>query len=252
MLIERDPIAVEIGSIVSTTAEPVPEIRVGADEGRHGCAQSEESAIGQGGGSGGEIGFRAARIGRAVVAYSVAGLIGWGLYDLAPPARIAWPDVSGLFALRNSAEDGELLRQMKKITGDLQSLQSRIDAIEALEKARGLEAKNVPSMADANRRIDEVRAGVDAQIGALSNQIREIKHDVETKAIETRPAAAEQSGKLAGPGVEDGRPIAPATKHIEAESKHVSHRRHDAFDPVTDPTAPGAPRPLGGGLSRTR
>jgi hypothetical protein len=252
MLIERDRAVVEFGSTISATAGPAPEVRVGADEGHRGQAQSEESAAGHEGESVGEVGSRAARVGRAVVAYTVAGLIGWGLYDLAPPAHIAWSDVSSFFVLHNSAQDGELLRQMKTITGDLQALQSRIDAIEALEKVRGQESKAVPSIADANRRIDEVRAGVDAQIYALSNELREIKRVMETKAPEPRQAAAEQPGKRAGDGVEVGRSPAPATKHVEPELKHTSHRRHDAFDPAADPTAPGAPRPLGGGLSRMR
>jgi hypothetical protein len=249
MLIERDCALVEFGSVPSATGGPIPEVRVDADEDARGRAQPEEPTGGQNYGSS-TVGSRAARVGQAVVAYVIAGVIGWFLYDFVSPARIAWPDISSFFTPRSNAESAEMSRQMIKLSEDLHVLRTRIDVLEAHEKARAQEMKSLQSVDDTNRRINEVRAGVDAQIGALSNQLKEIKHEAETKALEPRQAVSDQPERRAGDGAEIGRKAASVAAHVEPEWRRTRHRRHDAFDPANDPTAPGAPRPLGGGLSR--
>jgi hypothetical protein len=254
MLIERDCTLVEFGPTSTATGATIPEIKVGFDEGGRGRAQSEEPVAGRDRDPSAVVGSGPAGGPKAIIAYAVAGLIGWCLYDLLPPARIIWPDVIGFFAPHAATGETEMTRQIAKIAEDLQTLRSRIDALEALEKAHGQETKNVSTVEDANRRIDEVKAGLDAQIGALSNQLKEIENETQTraKAQEFHQAAADQPRRPTGDGAEIVRKANSVAAHIEPEWKRRRHRRHDAFDPATDPTAPGAPRPLGGGLSPKR
>jgi hypothetical protein len=254
MLIERDCTLVELGSTSTATGATIPEIKVGFDEGGRGRGQSEDPVAGRDRDPSAVVGSGPAGGPKAIIAYAVAGLIGWCLYDLLPPARITWPDVIGFFAPHGDTGETEMTRQIAKIAEDLQTLSSRIDALEALEKVHGQETKNVSTVEDANRRIDEVKAGLDAQIGALSNQLKEIENEAQNraKAQDLHQAAADQPRRPTGDVAEIVRNANSVAAHVEPEWKRRRHRRHDAFDPATDPTAPGAPRPLGGGLSPKR
>jgi hypothetical protein len=252
MLIERDCTLVEFGSDSTVTGGTIPEIKVGFDEGGRGRAQPEEPAAGQDCASSTLVDSRPARVARAIIAYAVTGLIGWCLYDLVPPARLIWPALPGFFAPHGALDHAEMTRQMLKIAEDLQTLKSRVDVLEALEQAHGQETKSVPTLGYANRRIDEVKAGVDAQIAALWNQMKEFENEAQAKAQDLRQAATEQPRRPSGDDAEIGRKAASVAAHVEPEWKRKRHRLHDAFDPATNPTAPGAPRPLGGGLSPKR
>ena len=183
---------------------------------------------------------RAARIGAAIAAYSLAGVVGWHLYDLVAPHYAGWPDfIAGKFA-RTSAAPVDLLPVTRKMAAEIQALQTKVAA---LEEARDADTKPAPSQEELNRRIDAAKAETNAEIGALSSRFLLFQQEANAKYAEISAARpAEKRG--AGP-VESKAPPA-----LEKGHKHARRRRGDAFDPSLYPTAPGAPKPLGAGLDR--
>ncbi len=183
---------------------------------------------------------RTGRIGAAIVAYSLAGAVGWHLYGLIAPHYAGWPDfIAGKFP-QMSVAPVDLLPVTQKLTAEIQALQTKV---EALEKARNADTKSVPSLEELNRRIDAAKAETNAEIGALSSRFLLFQQEANTKFAEisaARPAEkhdAEPAKSKAPPALEKGH-------------KHARGPRGDAFDPSLHPTAPGAPKPLGAGLDR--
>ena len=76
---------------------------------------------------------RAARVGAAIVAYSLAGVVGWLLYGLVAPHYAGWPDFIAAKFARMSAAPVDLLPVTQKMEAEIQALQTKV---EALEKAR--------------------------------------------------------------------------------------------------------------------
>lgn len=249
MSTERLHAIVDLGrlSTAATGAGDIPEVKVSAADAPRLGAGLEAAEAPAGGRSEKPFLSKAAGAGRAVAAYAVAGLIGWHLYDLATPVHIVWPDFFGAQLRRQSAEKAEFERVTNKLAADVQALQARLDAI---EKARSHEAKNTPSIDEVNRRIDDVKAGVAAEIGVLAGQVKEAQREAEAKRAETHVAPEQPERR---PSEAEGHAHRPASvaAHVEAGWKRL-HRRGDAFDPSLHPSAPGAPRPLGAPSYRQR
>ena len=239
MLKDFDP---PIGvSAAAPEAGDIPEIRISSADGPHGGWRLEEAEAGSG-----PVAprrrflSRAARIGAAIVPYSLAGVVGWHLYGLVAPNYAGWPDFIAAKFARMSAAPVDLLPVTQKMAAEIQALQTKV---EALEKARDADTKSAPSLEELNRRIDEAKVETNAEIGALSSRFLLFQQEANTKFAEisaARPAEkrdAEPVESKAAPAVEKGR-------------KRNHRRRDNAFDPSRYPTAPGAPRPLGAGLNR--
>jgi hypothetical protein len=230
------PVGVSAGALGD-----VPEIRVSSADGPHcGWRLDEAQADADPVTPRKRFLSRTARIGAAIVAYSLAGVAGWHLYDLVAPHYASWPDfIAGKFA-QMSAAPVDLRPVTRKMAAEIQALQTKV---EALEKARNADTKPAPSLEEVNRRIDAAKAETNAEIGALSGRFLLFQQETNTKYAEVS-AARPAERRDAGP-VESKAPPALAKGH-----KHARRRRGDAFDPSLYPTAPGAPKPLGAGLDR--
>jgi len=228
-------------SAAALQAGDVPEIRVSSADGPHGGWRLDEVQA-----DAGSVAprkrflSRTARIGAAIVAYSLAGVVGWHLYDLVAPNYAGWPDFfAGKFA-QMSAAPVDLLPVTQKMAAEIQALQTKV---EALEKARNADTKSTPSVEELNRRIDAAKAETNAEIGALSSRFLLFQQEANTKFAEisaTRLAETRDAGPVKS----------KAPPALEKGHKHARRRRGDAFDPSLYPTAPGAPKPLGAGLDR--
>jgi hypothetical protein len=238
MLKDFDP---PIGvSAAAPRAGDVPEIRVSsADRPHGGCRLDEARADAAPVAPRKRFLSRAhARIGAAIVAYSLAGMVGWHLYGLVAPHYAGWLDfIAGKFA-RMSATPVDLLPVTRKMAAEIQALRTKV---EALEKARDADTKSAPSLEELNRRIDAAKVETNAEIGALSSRFLQFQQEANMKFVEisaTRPAEKR-----------DAEPVeSKAPPAIEKGHKHARGRRGDAFDPSLHPTAPGAPKPLGASL----
>ncbi|RTL85377.1 MAG: hypothetical protein EKK29_12400 [Hyphomicrobiales bacterium] len=248
MSTERPHALLEFGPVAAAAGGGgVPEVRVSVADAPGGGARLDEAKPDEGVKPEASFLSRAVRAGRAFAAYAIAGVIGWHLYDLARPVHIAWPDLSVFGSAQKNVEEAEFRRVTQKLAADIQALEARLDA---LEKARGHEARNNQSIEEVNRRIDEMKAGVSAEVGALAGQIKEAQREAEAKRAETHVVPEPAESRVAGPEGHAHRPASVAA-HVEAHWKR-GHRRGDAFDPALHPNAPGAPRPLGSPLYRAR
>jgi hypothetical protein len=224
-------------SAAALEAGDIPEIRISSADRPHGGGSQEEPQAGSGPvvAAQARLLSRAARVGAAIAAYSLAGLAGWGLYGLVAPHYAGWSEFIAAKFAQMSAPPVDLLPVTQKMEAEIQALQKKV---EAHEKARNGTAKSQPSLEELNRRIDEAKSETKAEIGALSSRVLLSEQETNAKFAEIRAArpakkpSAELVGSKAAPAVEKGR-------------KRAYRRRNDAFDPSQHPTAPGAPRPLG-------
>jgi hypothetical protein len=228
-------------SAAALQAGDVPEIRVSSADRPHGGWRLDEAQA-----DAGPVAprkrllSRTARIGAAIVAYSLAGVVGWHLYGLVAPHYAGWPDfIAGKFAQMSTARV-DLLPVTQKMAAEIQALQTKV---EALEKVRNADTKSAPSLEELNRRVDAAKAETNAEIGALSSRFLLFQQEANTKFAEI--SAARPAEKRDAEPVESK--AAPA---LEKGHKHARRRRGDAFDPSLYPTAPGVPKPLGAGLVR--
>ncbi len=228
-------------SAAALQAGDVPEIRVNSADGPHGGWRLDEAQADAGPVTPRKRFLsRAAKIGAAITAYSLAGVVGWHLYDLVAPNYAGWPDfIAGKFA-QMSAAPVDLLPVTQKMAAEIQALQTKV---EALEKARNADTKSAPSLEELNQRIDAAKAETNAEFGALSGRFLLFQQEANTKFAEisaTRLAEKRDAGPVESK-------VQPA---LGKGHKHARRRRGDAFDPSLYPTAPGAPKPLGAGLVR--
>jgi len=237
MLKDFDP-PVDVSS-AAPEAGNIPEIRISSADRPHGPLEEPQAISGP-------VALRkpflsrAARIGAAIAAYSLAGAVGWLLYGFVAPHYASWSDFMAAKFAQTSAAPVDLLPVTQKMAAEIQALQTRV---EALEKARSLDTKAAASLEELNRRVDDAKAETSAEIAALSSRFLLFQQEANTKFAEM--SAARPAEKHEAEPVENK--AAPA---VEKVRKHAHRRRADAFDPSLHPTAPGAPRPLGARLDR--
>ncbi|WP_294537654.1 tol-pal system protein YbgF [uncultured Rhodoblastus sp.] len=93
------------------------------------------------------------------------------------------------------------------------------------------------------------------QLRRMDEQMRKLQLDVEARFQDAagrvaRPAAAPQKRGELSEG--DGAGVAPPAQAAAPATPGADGRRHDAFDPSSQPAAPGAPLPLGSPASGSR
>jgi hypothetical protein len=263
MLTERNHAVLLLDSPATADRGVVPEITVSAADAPSGGKRRDEAKADAADAPAPRAATGAARVARAFVAYGLAGFIGWTLYDLAAPLHRAWSNVArrelalpelslpdlglsdlgwpDLFGARERREQAELLRLTQTLSAQVQTLQTKIDALEKARSQEGSETRNAPLVEELSRRLDETKTGLGADIGALSAQIKDIR-EAEARRAETR-AAAERLEKPIAAEAGASRRSPTVAAHVEPGWKRA-RRRGDAFDPSLHPTAPGAPRPL--------
>jgi len=229
----------------------VPEIRISPVDRPPGGKRREETEAGSAPAATRARSRRARRIGATIAAYSLAGLAGWGLFGLVAPQSAAWSDFIAAKVAQLSAPPVDLVPVTQKLQVEIEALRKKV---EALEKARSatakslasLEGKSQASLEGQNRRIDEAKSETKAEIDALSSRVAAFQQETNTKLAElsaARPAKkpnAEPVESKAAPAAEKSK-AAPAAE----KARQRQAARHDAFDPLQHPSAPGAPRPLG-------
>lgn len=242
MPLKQDHALLEFGAAAAGAGE-APEIRVSAADAPRGGLRIEEAPAEKKAERETHSLETAAKVGRALIAYALAGLVGWHLYDLAAPVHLAWPDILSSGSAQKSAEQAEWLRVTQKLAADMRAIEARLTA---LEKARGHDA-NALSSDEANRRIEAAKAGLGAEIAALSNELKAVQQEALSKRAETQ-AGSDQPERRAGEA--GGHAHQAAASAVHDRSAWKRRGRGDAFDPSLHPGAPGAPRPLGAALYR--
>jgi len=168
---------------------------------------------------------RAGRIGAAIIAFSLAGLAGWGLYGLVAPRYAGWSHFIAAKLAQMSAPPVDLVPVTQKIEGEIQGLQAKVAA---LEKARNATANSLSSLEELSRRIDDAKSETKAEVGALSSRVLQFQQETNTKFAEM--TAASPAKKPRAEPVESK--AAPA---VEKSPKRAHSWRNDTFDPSQHP-----------------
>jgi tol-pal system protein YbgF len=137
------------------------------------------------------------------------------------------------------AEPDSPLR-LERIGQGLQSIGKRLDVTQLFDRPpRDMDEEIAPPPRDAaasSVRIDRL----ESQIRALNGMVEELQHQVrrlEEQLRRPQEGAAAPPPRVAGVVSEPSGPLVPPAPG--------GLRRGDSFDPNRDPSAPGAPRPLG-------
>jgi prefoldin subunit 5 len=228
-------------SAAAVEAGNIPEIRISAADRPPGGGCREEPQAGPGPvATRTPFLSRAGRIGAAIIAYSLAGSAGWGLYGLVAPRYAGWSDFIAAKFAQMSTSPVDLLPVTQKMEGEIQALQAKV---EVLQKARNATAKSLSSLEELSRRVDDAKSETKAEVGALSSRVLQFQQETNTKFAEM---TAEPPAKK--PRAEPAE--SKAAPAVEKSPERVHSWRNDAFDPSQHPTAAGAPRPLGASLDR--
>lgn len=187
-------------------------------------------------------------------------LLGYGLYAVAVAclAGVAW--FAGLYfsgdqpshfagklwnlwpvGPQEGAGRTEAARTIEKMAEEIRAIKAEVEAMHATQSARaqdtaaleGLSTQLNQTKSEANAAIAELAARVEkleresaAKLGQIYERLDRIEH----------PTAAPTAASLGA---------APAESGATAAKTRARGKRHDAFDPSQNPTAPGIPRPLG-------
>jgi hypothetical protein len=173
-----------------------------------------------------------------------------------PPAPVA---------TQESVARAEMHRAAQEMIEDIRALKANVEALRAAQSQSG---KDATALEGLRTRLDAVKAETGAAIAEkVENMQREpeaklsqvierldrIEHQIAAPLATASLGAAPAPGKAAAPApgkaaARKQAQIAAAPAKPPLENAHGQRKiggRGDAFDPSQNPTAPGAPRPLG-------
>lgn len=150
------------------------------------------------------------------------------------------PQPSTTVVAQESAERAELLRMKQKITEEIRALQARVEAMPA---ARSLSAKDATVLDDLKRRLDAVKRETGAAIAELAGKVERMQREASAKFSQVSEQRNQTERQIAPPLAASSR-AAASELAVGTIPKQARKRRGDAFDPLQNPGAPGAPRPL--------
>jgi hypothetical protein len=143
-------------SAAAVEAGNIPEIRISTADRPPDGGRREEPQAGPGTATARRRFLsRAGRIGVAIIACSLAGLAGWGLYGFVAPRYVGWSHVIAAKFAQMSAPPVDLVPVTQKMAGEIQALQAKVAA---LEKARNATAKSLSS-------LEELRPDLNSELG---------------------------------------------------------------------------------------
>jgi hypothetical protein len=142
---------------------------------------------------------------------------------------------------QESVKSAEMGPAEQKMAEKLHAQKAEVEAMHAVQN---LSTKNVTGLANVKPHLDAAKPEISAAIVEPSGKIGHLRRkstDRLSKADERLDRVGLKiAALLAGaPVVDHSVSAAPVAQ------RRAQGRRHDAFDPSLNPTAPGAPRPLG-------
>ena len=164
-----------------------------------------------------------------------------------PPTRTAVLQES---AERTETQTADDIRALKASVDALRAAQSQsqIDttALEGLKtRLDAVKSETAASIAEVAGKVEQMQREPAAKLSQVIERLDHIEHQIAT------PLATASLGATSAPGKAAARKqaqiaVAPAKLPLEyAHGQRNIGRRGDAFDSSQNPTAPGAPRPLG-------
>src|SRR5271165_6815677 len=159
-------------------------------------------------------------------------------------AWLAWSYLDGparTVVQQDSVQSAEMGHVAQKMAEELPTQKA---GVEALPAAQSLSTKDATGLGSTKPRLDAPMTERSAPIAEVSGEVERLppKPPEQPSKVSERfdPIGHEIAALLAAaPVANRSKAAAPVTR------KRAENARHDAFDPSKNPTAPGAPRPLG-------
>jgi hypothetical protein len=152
------------------------------------------------------------------------------LLELLKPGR-----ASEVQQMQQSPERGEIVRAMAQMAEEIRTLKA---SVESRAVAQDAVVENAKSRDGVKSQPDAAQTVTSAAIADLANRVDKMEAEFTTRLSRVNEQLAGIEQKIAASYA------AMAPREPPPPRKRVAHP-HDAFDPSRDPTAPGAPRPLG-------
>jgi hypothetical protein len=159
-------------------------------------------------------------------------------------AWLAWSHLDGparTAGQQESVQSAEMGHAAQKMAEELSTQKAGVEAMPAVQS---LSPKDVTGLGDTKPGLDTAKTEITAAIAEVSARVEHSRPKSPEKPSKVSgrfdPIGHEIAALLAAAPVADRAvSVAPVTR------KRAKGGRSDAFDPSKNPTAPGAPRPLG-------
>jgi hypothetical protein len=151
------------------------------------------------------------------------------------------PRPVGTVAPQDSVERAEMVRTVQKMAEEIRALKANAEAVHA---AQSLSAKDATGLEGLKTRLDAVKTETGAAIAELAGKVEHLQRDSAAKLSQVSERFDRIEHEIASPLATALLGAASSSKEATAR-KRIQGGRGDAFDPSQNPTAPGAPRPLG-------
>lgn len=143
--------------------------------------------------------------------------------------------------LQDSVERAEMLRTVQKMAEEIRALKANVEAMHA---AQSLSAKDATGREGLKTRLDAVKTETGAAIAEVAGKVEHLQRESAAKLSQVSERFDRIEHQIAAPPAAAS--VAPASASGAAPARKRAQGGHgDAFDPSQNPTAPGAPRPLG-------
>jgi len=143
--------------------------------------------------------------------------------------------------MEESVERAEMLRTVQKMAEEIRVLKANVEAMHATQS---LSAKDATGREGMKTRLDAMQTETGTAISELAGKVKHLQREFAAKLFQVSERFDRIEHQIAAPRAAASVAAASASGAAPAR-KRTQGGRGDAFDPSQNPTAPGAPRPLG-------
>ena len=166
----------------------------------------------------------------AVLAAGLFGFAWMGGSYFSSPVRAVEP--------QQSVDSGEIGRTMAE---EIRTLKANVEAMHA---AQSLSAKDATALRNLKTRLDAVKTETSAAIAEVGGKVEHLQRESAAKLSQFSDRLDRIEHQIATL-LSTASAVDASASGAAVARKRAQGGRSDAFDPSQNPTAPGAPRPLG-------
>jgi hypothetical protein len=149
----------------------------------------------------------------------------WALWTVAP---------------QESAGHAETSRTVQKMTEEIRALKADLEAMHATQSSS---AQDTAALEGLSTQLNLTKTEVSAAIAELAGRVEQLERESAAKLSQIYERFDRIEHPIAAPTAVS--PAAASESGATVAKNRARGKRHDAFDPSQNPSAPGVPRPLG-------
>jgi hypothetical protein len=185
--------------------------------------------------------IEAASVRRALLSYGPHAALATCLFGFAWVGGSYFSSPVRTLVPQESVESAEVGRTAQKMAEEVRALKANVEAMHA---AQSLSAKDAIALGNLKTRLDTVKTETSAAIAEVAGKVERLQRETAAKLSQVSERFDRIEHQIAT--VLAAASVADASASGAAIArKRAQGGRGDAFDPSQNPTAPGAPRPLG-------